>query len=61
MMSVHQRLVKFMQCPPDADDSEEDESEVDDEWSLIQGSDNEDGLDSVEDSEDEVMDSHEID
>ncbi|KAL5477716.1 hypothetical protein EMCRGX_G024551 [Ephydatia muelleri] len=44
--------------PPDADDSEEDESEVDDEWSLTQGSDNEDG---VEDSEDEVVDSHEID
>ncbi|KAL5475173.1 hypothetical protein EMCRGX_G027240 [Ephydatia muelleri] len=58
---AHQRLVKFMQSPPDADDSEEDESEVDDEWSLTQGSDNEDGLDGVEDSEDEVVDSHEID
>ena len=30
---AHQRLVKFMQSPPDADDSEE---EVDDEWSLTQ-------------------------
>eukprot|EP00731_Ephydatia_muelleri_P017673 Em0010g771a len=58
---AHQRLVKFMQSPPDADDSEEDESEVDDEWSLTQGSDNEDGLDGVEDSEDEVVDSHELD
>ena len=36
-------------------------NEVDDEWSLTQGSDNEDGLDGVEDSEDEVVDSHEID
>ena len=58
---AHQRLVKFMQSPPDADDSEEDENEVDDEWSLTQGSDNEDGLVGVEDSEDEVVDSHEID
>ena len=58
---AHQRLVKFMQSSPDADDTEEDESEVDDEWSLTQGSDNEDGLDGVEDSEDQVVDSHEID
>ena len=50
-----------MQSPPDADDSEEDESEVDDEWSLTHSSDNEDGLDGVENSEDEVVDSHEID
>eukprot|EP00731_Ephydatia_muelleri_P005747 Em0002g1923a len=44
---------KALMSPPDADDSEEDESEVDDEWSLTQGSDNEDGLDGVKDSEDE--------
>ena len=50
-----------MQSPPGANDSKEDESEVDDEWSHTQCSDNQDGLDGVEDSEDKVVDSHEID